>query len=248
MEILYRIVLGVHVFLAMLGLVAMVPPLFAKKGARVHRRVGFVFSYAMGAVAVSGFVLAAEWLIAPALFRPGVSAQAARVDAVFLISIAALTGNALVQAISAIRRKHKPEPERAKLVLGALLTLFVSALLSLTLGIVEGHALSMIFGLGSLAVGVRDARFTLRPLEGRHAYLYHHIKTMGAACISAVTAFLVLGGRRIFHFDTFGVGAWLVWLLPGALGGPLFQLWVEAMKRKLEGTRKPSRAQTHVTA
>jgi hypothetical protein len=248
METWYRIVLGIHVALGMLGLLAMLPPLLFKKGARVHRRVGLVFSYAMGAVAVTGFVLAAAWLVAPTLFRPGVSARAARVDAVFLIAIAALTANAVVQAISAIGRRRKPEPERAKLVVGALLTLAVSALCSLTLGIVAGHTLSMIFGLGSLSVCVRDARFSLRPLESRHAYLHQHIKAMGTACISAVTAFVVLGGRSIFHVDTFGAGAWLAWLLPGALGGPLFQLWASAMKRKLEGTRQRSRAPTHVTA
>ena len=43
MENLHRIVLGVHVLAGLTGLLTMIPPLVAKKGARVHRRVGFAF-------------------------------------------------------------------------------------------------------------------------------------------------------------------------------------------------------------
>jgi uncharacterized membrane protein len=242
MEDLQRIVLGVHVVAGLVGLSTMFPPLLARKGGRLHRRVGFVFVYAMATVVVSGFVLAAQWLLAPALFRPGVSAAQARLDAVFLVSIAGLTANAIVQATSAIRRKRRPQADRTPIGLVSLAALALCALAALAVGIAQQHVLSIVFGLGGLLQAGRDARFSLRPVGSRHAYLYQHVSAIGTACISAVTAFLVLGGRRLFHVDTFGASAWLAWLLPGALGAPVFQLWIHMLKRKLEGRRAPSPA------
>ncbi len=239
MENLHRIVLGVHVLAGLTGLLTMIPPLVAKKGARVHRRVGFAFVAAMAVVVVSGFVLALDWLIAPAFFRPSVPAAAARIDAVFLLAIAALTGNAVIQPTAAIRRKHRPLADRTPLVLLGLAMLGLGGSTALVVGITHGHVLSMVFGAGSLLRALEDARFSLRPLASKHAYLYQHVSATGTACISAVTAFLVLGGRRIFHLDSFGASAWLAWLLPGMVGAVVFQLWIQGLKRKLEGRRAP---------
>src|SRR5688572_14798048 len=47
MELSYRIVLALHVAAGAVGLFTMLPPLFAKKGARLHRRVGFAFIASM---------------------------------------------------------------------------------------------------------------------------------------------------------------------------------------------------------
>jgi uncharacterized membrane protein len=235
METTYRVVLAIHVAAGVLGLLAMLPPLLAKKGARLHRRVGWVFVAGMGTVSLSGTFLAAQWLLSPALFRPGVSAAQARVDAIFLLSIAALTSNAIIQAVTALRRKRHPAPRHDKLVLAALGVLVSSGLLAIVVGAMAQHTLSIVFGAGSLALATQDARFTLRPLASRHAYLYQHINAIGTACISAVTAFLVLGGQRLFPFESFGSSAWLFWIGPGAVGGPLFQLWIVHYRRKLEG-------------
>ncbi|HEY8946758.1 MAG TPA: hypothetical protein VIM73_21090 [Polyangiaceae bacterium] len=249
METLYRSALLVHVLAGTVGLLAMVPPLLARKGARIHRCSGFLFAGAMTLVVITGLVLASHWLLMPALFRTGASPSAVRLDAVFLSAIAALTGNAVLQAIRAIRRKRQPAPGRSPLLLGSLMVLALSGLLSLGMGLMEQHVLSTVFGAGCLVVAVRDARFTLRPLASRHAYLYQHIQAMGTACISAVTAFLVLGGQRFFQVDTFGTGSLVMWFLPGAIGGPLFQLWILHYKRKLEGPRTaPAKASVHASA
>jgi uncharacterized membrane protein len=248
METSYRVVLAAHVVAGIVGLFAMLPPLLARKGARLHRRVGWVFVYGMGTVSLSGLFLAANWLLAPALFRPAASASQARVDAIFLISIAALTANAIVQAITALRRKRQSAPRHERLVLGTLGALVVSGLLAVVVGAMARHTLSIVFGVGSLALAAQDARFTLRPLASRHAYLYQHISAIGTACISAVTAFLVLGGQRIFQFESFGASAWLFWIGPGAIGAPLFQLWILHTKRKLEGQPARERAPVDATA
>jgi hypothetical protein len=235
MELSYRIVLALHVVAGAVGLFTMLPPLLARKGARTHRRVGHAFMSAMGVVVLTGFYLVAQWLLAPELFRKGASLESARVDAVFLASIAALTGEAVVQALSAIKRKHHPAPRHGALELSALTLLVVSAMFALAVGVAHGHVLSIVFAVGSLALALRDSRFMFRPLASRHAYLYQHIQSVGTACISAVTAFLVLGGRRIIGTDALGEHSWLLWVAPGAIAGPLFQLWIARTRRKLEG-------------
>ena len=37
--------------------------------------------------------------------------------------------------------------------------------------------------------------------------------------------------------DTFGESSFVLWLLPAAVGVPVFQLWILYYKRKLEGGR-----------
>ena len=240
MHILYGIDYFVHVVASMLGLLAMLPPLLARKGGRAHTLAGAVFVRAMLVSAVTGALLAAAWVVAPETFRASQAPTAARLSGLFLILIGALTGNAVVQAQRAIERKRAPAPQVNLRHLGSIVPLVTVGLTALVVGARHGHLLSLIFGPLALLVALGDLAFVLRPLPHPRAYLYQHIRAMGTASISAVTAFTVLGGRRLFGADIFGGNTWLLWVLPGMLLGPLFARWVRVYKRRFEGKRTPT--------
>lgn len=236
METFHRSALAVHVIAGSVGLLGMFVPLLGRKGTRLHRRGGWLFVAAMGLVSVSGVALALSWIAAPEIVQVGVAVDDVRVDAVFLVLIAALTGNALVQSVFALRQRGRSRPKPSPLVVGALAFLALTSAVSLVLGILAARLLPLVFGGGSLALFARDVRFTFSAVPSKHAYLYQHIRAAGIACISATTAFLVLGGRRWLSLDTLGDSVILLWILPGMLLGPIFQRWILSYERKLEGT------------
>ncbi len=243
MQTIYRLVLALHVIGGAVGLVSMLLPLVAKKGARLHRVTGWVFTGGMALSAVTGIAMATAWATAPATFLPLSTPLEARLDGLFLGLIGVLTGNALVQAIAAVRRKHAHARPGA-LVRWSLAVLLLTSLSSLVLGLLCDKTLPMIFGAGSLMLAFQDLRFTLRPLPTPMAWWYQHMNAMGTACISAVTAFLVLGARRWFSHEVLGGNAWLLWVAPAFVLVPLFQGWIAWYQRKFESRpRKPAPVQ-----
>ena len=236
METLYAIVLFTHVLASAVGLIALLPPLVAKKGGRIHGTVGRVFVRGMLISSLTGIALAASWMVAPAIFRTTEAPAAARVSGSFLLLIGVLTGNAVLTAMRALDRKRAPAPQVDLRNVGSIGALIVTALASLAVGYASGRWLSVWFGALSLFVAAGDLAFACRPLSHPRAYLYQHIRAMGTASISAVTAFAVIGGRRFFGEQVLGDQAWLMWVLPGLVLGPLFARWVRVYKRKFEGT------------
>lgn len=235
MDTFHRSALVVHVVAGSVGLLAMFVPLLGRKGTRLHRRGGWLFMAAMALVSVSGIALALSWIVAPEVVQVGAAVGDARVDALFLVLIAALTGNALVQSVFALRRRGRRLPKPSPLVVGSLAFLALTSAVSLVLGILSARLLPFVFGGGALALFARDVRFTFCAVSSKHAYLHQHIRAAGIACISATTAFLVLGGRRWLSLDTLGDSVILLWILPGMLLGPIFQRWIRSDERKLTG-------------
>ena len=169
MQTVYRFVLALHVLGGAAGLLSLLFPLIAKKGARLHKASGWVFTAGMGLSASTGIALAGSWLLAPAIFQPEVSPPQARLDGTFLLLIGALTGNALIQAISAVRRKRESARPGA-FTRSSLALLALVALASVVLGLLYDHVLSIVFGLGSLALVRQDVLFTFRPLPSPMAW------------------------------------------------------------------------------
>ena len=233
MHTFYRALLAFHVVASTVGLAAMALPLLAKKGARLHRVSGWLFTAGMAISAITGILLAVAWMLFPVIFKPQSTPLQARLDDSFLALIGLLTGNALIQAIVAVRRKgsHALPGLLPRLSLYGLLA---GSLGSVLLGVWFQVTLPLLFGLGSFALATRDLVFTLRPLPSPMAWWYQHMNAMGTACISAVTAFLVLGARRWVGSDVLGPNVWILWVAPSAILVPLFHGWIFWYRRKFE--------------
>lgn len=242
METSYRLFLVLHVIGGTVGLLSMLFPLVAKKGARLHRLTGWVFTLGMALSAVTGIAMAAAWILMPQVFQPSSTVLEARVDGVFLALIGALTGNALIQAVTAVRRK-KPAARGGLVPRASIAVLVMIALASIALGVAYGAKLSLLFGVGSLVSALADLRFTMRPLTSPMAWWYQHMNAMSTACISAITAFLVLGARRWLGSDVLGDRVWMLWVAPTLVIAPLFQIWIVRYQRKLEPRKRAQKAQ-----
>jgi hypothetical protein len=219
MDTLHHSLLTLHVLAGSAGLLTMLLPLLSHKGARVHRQSGWTFVAAMAVVSLTG---------------AGLAGSHAPVEGTFFALIALLTGNALVQAITSLRRKHSPAPAPRPVELTSLVLLAGWSLFALVLGVGRQHGLLVVFALLGLGSAAGDARFTLRPLASRHAYLYQHIGATGTACVTAVTAFVVQAGPRYLPPEVLGDVGWLLWIAPGVVLGAVFRVFVARSRQKLE--------------
>jgi uncharacterized membrane protein len=178
------VLLPFHVLAGATAIIAGFVALYARKGARAHRRSGTVFVYAMLTMALSGAAIAVG--------RPGMAINVpAGLVTAYLVTTAFLT----VRPPSAISR----QVER-----GAMLAAFVLGGASIVTAIVTagrgnmGFAFPLVmFGVLAVAAGVGDRRM-LRAggLQGV-ARLKRHLWRMSVALFIASASFFLGPVRRI---------------------------------------------------
>ncbi|NVB40663.1 hypothetical protein G6O69_22685 [Pseudenhygromyxa sp. WMMC2535] len=244
MQLAYTIDLAIHA-LAGLTAVAVLPvPLIAKKGREVHRRAGWVFVVAMAIVAVTGLLLALAWGLCPLLVKPPSAAatpeelaeltRSYRRFALFFATVGVISGTSIWQGISALRIKAGGRP-------GALDHMAWVAMVAcgaplLVMGARAGATLFIAFGALALVNGIADARFVLRPPQGRAAWIIRHIQSMIGGATAALTAFSALTLRR--YIDAEGSFSLLFWLVPVALGVLGSVAWTRSWRRRLGAKRR----------
>lgn len=209
-----------HIAAGFTGLVTLWVPLVVKKGGTLHRRVGWVYAIAMAIVAITGIVISGAKLFDE---NPGNDD-----GALFLLLVGLLAGSAANAGVRALRLKGTSDATRHPwdVVLSGLLALCgVAAAVS---GAVRGLPLFLVFGVLSTAVGLGHLRGWLRPPSSRMDYWYRHMGGMLVSGIATVTAFLVVNIRSLGVQEY----AFLVWTLPGVVGGAGITAWTRHYRRK----------------
>jgi uncharacterized membrane protein len=173
-----------HVLCGAIAIVSGIVALYARKGARMHRRVGSVFVYAMLIMSLSGAVMAV-----------GTSAAAMNIPAGLVTAYLVLTGLLTVRPPSARSRRIEH---------GAMSAAFVFSLISLVLALVSGarenrgfvFPLLMFAGL-AMGAGIGDRRMLLA--GGLHGAprLKRHLWRMCVGLFIAAASFFLGPVRRI---------------------------------------------------
>jgi uncharacterized membrane protein len=208
----YRILVIAHVAAGTVALLAYWSAAIARKGGRLHRRVGQAYLLAMVAVLATSVVLAGTFF---ARGQAGIGT--------FLAYLALLTATACWQGWTAVRRKDAAEFHGRGYTLLAWSNM-VAGLATLWAGLALGHPLLLVFcwiGILAGAVGLlQQRRFRAGrglAVENRRWWLREHFQSMLGTGVATHVAFLAIGLNRLL--SPFGVQApqLLAWLLPVAV-------------------------------
>jgi hypothetical protein len=212
---------SIHIVAGGVALATFWIPWVVKKGASVHRRVGWVYASAMAVVSVTALVTCI-WRSLDA--APDNDRQAHFLGLIGLLSAANLSyGVRALRATSAERRSLWD--------LAIAFLLFTAGVLCALVGVTRLRPLWCIFGAGSALGGFAQLRYWLRPALSRADRVIQHMTGMGTSCIATLTAFLVV---NIGNLGLQGYSFW-VWVLPGLLGGTALSFaskrWHRALSR-----------------
>lgn len=216
-----RLLLGLHIAAGTTALLSMWIPMFARKGAVLHRSAGKVFVAAMATVSASALVLGG----ARAIFDQTPQGRRA---GLFLLFVSVLTGSSVSSGVRVLRAKQRVGPHLHWWDLGIAALLAASSVWAALYGLWAGSALFVAFAaIGLLSGGGQLAYWLRRPRSPMH-WWFEHMSSMLGACIAATTAFLVVNAPR-WGLDTFSI---LVWLAPTIVGTPAIILWTGYYRRR----------------
>jgi uncharacterized membrane protein len=196
------------------GLVAM----FTLKGSKIHRLAGKIYFWAMTAVFIG------------ALF----TAIGHHKD--FLLMVAFFSYYMTVRGYRILSLKKLHQGQKA-IALDWIIT-SVSGLFLLALicwggwGIFNGVNIGIVaiaFGTLGMTFLISDVRSFISPPKEKMHWWYGHISSMGGSYISAVTAFIVVN-IQLPQFQ------WVLWILPGIIGGIIIGRTIKKYKLKFGGS------------
>jgi uncharacterized membrane protein len=218
-----QIMLLVHIAAGGLGIVSGFVALFAAKGARLHRKSGMLFVYAMVTMALSGVVMAA-------LLGEGVNVIAGL-----------LTAYMVITALTAVR---PPVTGSRWLDLGAMLVALAVGLTSVTLGFAtlasptgtrDGVPVPMLFIFGAVALwgSVSDVRMIRSGNLQGAPRLGRHLSRMCFALFIAAGSFFL--GQADEFPASFRIPALLAVPVLVPLVAMLYWLWRVRIRRTYRG-------------
>ncbi len=194
------------------GLVAML----TTKGGRVHRLAGKIYFWGMTAVFIGALFMAVgrrlDFLLMVAFFSYYMTVRGYRI-----LSLKKLTQG----------QKAAPLDWIILLVSGIfVITLFGWGIWVLIKGASMG-IVAITFGAIGFSFLSNDVKqFFIPPMEKMH-WWYGHISSMGGSYISAVTAFIVVNIQLPQY-------QWVLWVLPGVIGGIIIGRTIKKYKVKFE--------------
>jgi hypothetical protein len=242
MDAVYEALYWVHVPMALSNLPAFWIALLARKGGRLHRRVGGWFGFAMLFTATTGAIMGLLRLSYPSIRGIPEAPDAERVFGVFLLYLGSITGIPVLHGVRLARRRVRPERvgdglHRLLLPLPAAMSL---ALVAVTLAWMP-PAYPILLAMSPVGFVVtllssRDlAKYRRRPAHWRAA----HASAMligGIALHTAASLFLVNG---LLDLNPRGLASILQWTGPILLFVPAI-LWIRLRERRSAPDRGPT--------
>jgi uncharacterized membrane protein len=210
----------VHIAVSALALVIVLVPLIAKKGGRVHRRVGTVFAIAMAISTVTAVPLIIARIAINLRFG------------LFLAQISLLSAGSLVFGLRALQTKTRVPGRRWLAERIAAAGWLVISIGFLAFAAWNRDAVFATFGLLGLLEARQWGRYFANPHREPFGWFLRHMSGMCVLGLVSLTAFTVTNARLL------GVPIewrWLAWIAPGVLGGIGLSFWQRKYRRRFVG-------------
>jgi len=218
MDLLFRILLVLHIVFGSLGLIVGTGIMFLRKGDRRHRMLGKLFTTGMVTAATVAMGLATIH------FSP------------FLMLVGLWTLFLAGSGYAYIHEGPDPFIEWPRMLLRILaLMMLLAGVIFIGWGIslvVAGKTFGIVllaFGGAGLAFIRQDLLYVRRGAPAGTAAMRHFQRMIGAY-IAAATAFLVVN----INGATWGIPGFVLWLLPSALLVPLILRWSARRSRRMQ--------------
>lgn len=235
MEVLREFLRWPHVIFGFTGLVAFWFPVFARKGATLHRRAGKVFVWCGYGVVVSA-ALSCAVITALILERGTVDQNRGNLASLaFLAYLALVTFVILRYSMRVLESKRNPAKIDTPLERGLAYAAIAASLAIVAFALLWPTNMTIIL-LALSPIGISSGWGIRRYLDGAdpspRAWFYEHMGATLGAGIAFHTAFAVFGMRRVFELPGTGLIGILPWVLPAAIGIPGTFLWQRHYRKK----------------
>lgn len=209
MEAAIKILIYIHAFFGGIGLITGIGSIVVKKGSKLHKQMGKLFSIGM---------LISSLISIPICWMP-------KHQNIFLFLIALFTVYLVISGNRFLSFKYKTKADLTDKVISGTMLFFSVIMISLGLycqlsGIANGVLFTFFGGFG-LYMTVKDFIFFKKLSETNKNWLSKHIGKMMGALIASITAYIVAG---------LGIGNLIAWITPSILGTLYILYW----NRKVE--------------
>ncbi|WP_348823322.1 hypothetical protein [Flavobacterium aestuarii] len=219
MEQTIKILIYIHAFFGGIGLITGIGSIIAKKGQKLHRGMGKLFSIGM---------ITSSLLSLPICFMP-------KHQNLFLFLIGIFSIYLVISGNRALTFKLKSKIQAGltdRLISGIML---FSSVIMILIGIycvvntIANGVLFAFFGGFGLFMTVKDFIFFKNFTKTKNSWLTRHIGKMAGALIASITAFIVAG---------LGLGNLIAWMTPSIIGTFYIIYW----NRKVDSKTKLQQA------
>ncbi|WP_208590279.1 DUF2306 domain-containing protein [Gracilibacillus suaedae] len=189
-----------HIIAGFLALFIFWIPIVVRKGGKVHRKIGWVYTYSMAVVAISACYMG--------FYRIFYDPSGDQTFSWFLVYIAILSAATAWYGIRVLQFKKRKTPHRHVADLAFSFTLLTSSALISVYGFYIDMPLLSYFPAVGLFVGGSQLYYWLhKPSKKGHWYIEHLIGML-ACSISTITAFMVFGAPRLLNIESVNIFLW----------------------------------------
>lgn len=209
MELLVRILLGIHVSAGFISIILFWLPMISIKGGTIHIKSGKLYVIAMWIVTITAGLLSIKNVLIGDY-----------VEAVFLGFLSLITSGPLWYAIAVLDQKKGRTPAYKKKLFLFNSIVIIAALGMIVYGLmIDNSTRILMFIFGALGLtNTGDVIRYIRNEPSKLTWIQEHLAGMIATGIAAYTAFFVFGGRTLFDGLFPGYYAIIPWVAPGVLG------------------------------
>lgn len=222
-HLVFEVLVACHIVTGTVGLLSFWIPIIGRKGGRLHRQAGKLFSNALLLTGLTAIGIASTTLTDPSGTHPHLATHTvfsnpdmiAGVFGWMMLYLATLTVNLVWQGRLSL--KHRRDHRRAATPFNLFLqfALIVTAANCTAVGLQLHQPMMMAMSLVGFATVGTNLWFIYKPSPKGHDYIKEHIKSLVGAGISVYTAFFAFGAVRLMPEIALTPALWAIPLVTG---------------------------------